>query len=449
MKFKIKEILLFLLIVGGALLLRVWRYEYFPIGGETADESAWTLLGASLIQERIPASWSSFSAYQNYHYLEGIYNDPIVRPVLDHPPLFSILPGTAHSLKSDWLAAPSFKVIRLPLVLLGALNVGLFWLVAGRFFTRKSWAMVATILFMTIPSLVFGSRLVVAENLLVTWTLAVLWLSTGKVSRSTGWLLIGVSVAAVLTKMTGLIIPVSLVVYGLMTKKKTMVRSGWLGGLLGLGLFALYGAVYNWQLFVAVFATQAARELGLATLQNRLFMHPTLVKHVFFDGWKIAGLFAAVAMLTKNALDKKWLLVQLLTVVSLLLIVFSVGESTFHGWYDLALWPLLVLSLTALLQEIFAANNGLLFGLLWLLLLPAVRLGLVAADQYLQLSNLAIRAIVLAGFLPLGWQVFGYKRLMKITLAILLLVLIVSNVIPVFSLTHETYWEQASFFAIW
>jgi len=74
---KIKEILLFTLILLAAFFLRVWQYYDFPIGGETADESAWTLLGASLIQERVPTSWSYFLPYENYHYVEGVFYAPM------------------------------------------------------------------------------------------------------------------------------------------------------------------------------------------------------------------------------------------------------------------------------------------------------------------------------------------------------------------------------------
>lgn len=446
---KIKVLLVPLALIILAFLLRVWHYEYFPIGGETADESAWTMLGASLIQTRIPASWSFFAAYQNYHYLEGLYQAPIVRPVLDQPPLFALLPGAAHSLKSTWLALPSFKVIRLPLVLLGTINVALFWLVAQKFFLKKNWALFATLLFATIPSLVFGSRLVLAENLLVTWSLLALWLSFALPNRKTFLLLIGVGAAAVFTKVAGLTIPVSLVLYGLMMKKKVFVQTGLIGAIIGLGLFALYGAVYNWPLFVSVFLTQSARDIGLATLQNRLFLHPTLVKHVFFDGWKILGLFALVFSFGKKPAQKNFLLVQIMAIVSLLFIALTVGESTFHGWYDLMLWPMLVLAIGRMVEEIVTTSNMLLFGVVWLLLLPTLRLALVATDQYLHVPSLLMRGIVLAGFLPLGWQVLGWKRLMKITLVILAVVVIASNLIPVFFLTHDAYWLQAAFFEVW
>ncbi|MFH2118331.1 MAG: glycosyltransferase family 39 protein [Candidatus Paceibacterota bacterium] len=447
---KTKNLLIFLLLIAVAFLLRSWHYAYFPIGGETADENAWTLLGSSLIQEGTPASWSYFSAYDNYHYIEGVYNAPIVRPDLDHPPLFSLLPGTAHSLKADWLAAPSLKVIRLPLVILGAINVGIFWLVLRQVFTQK-WALVGTSLFLTIPSLVFGSRLVVAENLLVTWILLTLLIifnksSLTKQNRWTGWLLALFSAAAVLTKVSGLIIPASLFIYGLLIKQPKITKIAGIGGLLGASLFALYGAIYNWPLFLAVLTDQSARQLGLATLQNRLFLNPALVRHPFFDGWKVLGLFASFWLLVQPTKNKKLLLVHLFTIFSLLFIGLTVGEDTFHGWYDFVLWPSLIISSTALLQTIWQTKNGLLVGLVWLLLLPSLRLALMFSDNYADLGNWLMRGIVLIGFLPLGWQALNRQNLIRKTMLVLFVILLTANLTSILSITHEAYWLQADFF---
>jgi hypothetical protein len=444
----IRKHLALFLVITVSLFLRWWNYAYFPVGGETADEYAWTMLGASLIQEGAPASWSYFSAYENYRYVEGIFDAPIVRPALDHPPLFSLLPGAAHSIKSFWLDSPSLKVIRAPLVILGAVNVGIFWLVCRQIFTKKSWAIVGSILFMTIPSLVFGSRLVVAENLLVTWILLALLLIFNKSNRWTVPGLMVICMAAILTKIAGLIIPVSLLAYGLLTGQPKLSKAAGVGGLLGVGLFAWYGAFYNWSLFWAIFLDQADRQLGLATLQNRLFLNPTIVRHLFFDGWQILGLFASFWLLARPKKNEKLLFVHLLTIVSLLFVVLSAGESTFHGWYDYVLWPTLIISLTVLVKHIWQTGNNLLLGLAWLFLLPGLRLSLLFIDNYAKLSNWSIRGLVLVGFLPLVGQLIGRPAWAKKMLWLIFLILIISNVTTVLALSHEVYWEQAAFFEL-
>lgn len=436
--------------VVAALLLRSWHYANFPVGGETADEYAWTLLGASLIQEKAPASWSYFPAYENYHYVEGVYDAPIVKPVFDHPPLFSLLPGIAQSLKADWLTPPSLKVIRLPLVILGALNVGIFWLVAQKIFSKK-WAVLGTGLFLTIPSLVFGSRLVVAENLLVTWILLALLIvfqptAGNRQHRWTMPLLILINLAAVLTKIAGFILPVSLIAYGLLSHRTKLAKAAAIGAVLGAGLFAFYGAIYNWQLFLAVLTDQSTRRLGLATLQNRLFLNPALVRHIFFDGWKVLGLFSGFWLISQTEKFKKMLLVPLLMVVTLLFIALTVGENTFHGWYDFILWPSLIISLTALLQQLWQTKNGLLFALVWLLLLPNLRLFFIVSGNDQALNNWLIRGLVVLGFLPLAEEIFHRQKLINKTIGLLLIVLLLVNIANIFLIDQQTYWLQAAFF---
>lgn len=446
MKKHLKTFLVVAIIALG-FVLRLWRYEQFPVGGETADEWAWTTLGASLIQERIPASWSYFPAYDDYHYKEGVYEAPIVRPVFDHPPLFSLIPGIAHTIKGHWLELPSLKVIRLPMVLLGTVNLCLFWLVARKMFDKENWALVATLLYAVIPSVVFSSRLVVAENGLVTWILLTLLVVLGRQTARTRWWLLALSVAAVLTKITGLMIPASLAIGGGLLKRREYIVSGLVGGALGLGLFALYGALYNWELFIAVFFIQSDRAIGLATVPNRLFMHSTLVRHAYFDGWKWLGIFATFSLLMEKS--KKWIMPTVMTLTALFFMAVTVGESTLHGWYDIVLWPTFVLSIAWFMQMMFEKQNGVLMGITWLMLLPTVRLAAITSGALEHLRTLAIRGIVAAGALPLFGNWIHSKKFFQYSAVILLAFILVSSAVLVFSVNHLAYWEQANFFEIW
>lgn len=446
-----KKILFPVLLVIFALFLRLWQYEYFPIGGETADEFAWTLLGASLIEERAPTSWSYFEGYKDFYYKEGIFPAPLVRPALDHPPLFSFLPGAAHAFKTEWIEYPSLKVIRLPLVLLGGANALLFWCVAQKVFPQKKWAVVASLLFATIPSIVLSSRLVVAENLLVTWTLVAWWLVLGKQRRWTIWAIALACALAVLTKISGLVVPATLAAYGLLSKNARLAKLAALGGFGGLIAFALYGVFFNWSLFVEIFFAQSSRDLGLATLQNRLFLHPTLVRHIFFDGWKIAGLFATVFALGSLGKAEKLSPLVLIAISSLLNLVFialTAGEATFHGWYDIVLWPGLVLALVAAGKQMLEKNDGLALGFLWLLLLPAVRVAVSLTGTVETLSPLLVRLVVLIGFLPFGLQILGRPRLIQQSAVVLLGILLLANCVAILGVTQEAYWLQAAFFEL-
>jgi len=96
------------------------------------------MLGASIIQEQQPTSWSYFGAYQDYIYQDnGEDKAPWVRPDVDHPPVFSLIPGFFHSLKGSWDQIPSIKLIRFPMVLIGTINIWLLYLVAQKYSKKR------------------------------------------------------------------------------------------------------------------------------------------------------------------------------------------------------------------------------------------------------------------------------------------------------------------------
>lgn len=443
------DILILAVIFCLAFGLRVNKYWDFPVGGETQDESAWAFLGASLLQVGQPTSWSHFSPYQSNYIYQKQENFTLVRPVLDHPPLFSFLPGLAHSLKNDWQVFPSIKLTRLPMVFLGALNVLLLTLVAKRFFNnRLAWAM-GGIIYAVGPSFVFSSRLVVAENLLITWSLmAILTLSLDKLKHRTE-LLVFIGAAAVLTKIAGLVIPASILLYGLASKDKKITLTGALGAALGLAFFALYGAFFNWSLFVEILGSQAGRDLGLATLHNRLFLHPTIVEKFFFDGWLFLGIFSSMLLIIKK--NTRLSAVSIFLLVNLFFIALTSGEQTFHGWYDYVLQPLFIISMLVLGEEIFLKKSWLLFAFSWLLILPVFRLAALGGDFYHSLPSLVLRLVTLLGFVPYAISVFGLmneKKVSKFAYSLLLFA-VVASIFASLTFGQVAYWEGHQFFSQW
>jgi hypothetical protein len=440
-----KKIIIFSLLVTSGFLIRVYNYYHFPVFGETADEWAWTMLGASLIQEQTPASWSYFTDYEDkYIYRTDIYNAPIVRPVFDHPPLFSLLPGIAHSLKAHWLDLPSAKLVRFPMIIIGSVNVGLFWLVADKFFNKKKFSLLATVLFITIPTLVFGSRLVVVENLLVTWTILAFYAVLNSDKKWSMKLVFILSLVSILTKVSGLVIPASILGYAFLEKNWKLFKTSLLGLLLGIGLFFVYGAIYDLQLFLKLLSSQSTRDLSFVTLQNRLFIHPVVIRHLLFDGWKILGVFVSIFMLSNK--DKKYLFLNITFLMNLVFILFSVGGTTYHGWYDYLLWPVLIINIVELIKLILEKNSWLLAGMQWLLLLPLFNLAFFKLNLLNSLSVWSMRTIFSIGFLPAVFESLNLKKLSKFTYFLILVLLIVTNLFVALTMDATTYWNQAAFF---
>lgn len=444
------DVLFALMVVILAFFLRIDRYWEFPIGGETQDESAWAFLGSSLIQTGKPVSWSFFSAYEpNYIFVRRNGDSPLVSPVLDHPPLFSLLPGLAHTIKGDWQNYPSIKVTRLPMILLGTINVALLLLVARNFFTQKKWIYITGLIYAVAPSFVLTSRLVVAENIMVTWTLLALLVLPYTKWRWQFLSLTLIGCAAILSKVSGLVVPAAIFLYGLSIRDSKIWKAGLIGAIAGILGFVLFGAFYNFNLFLEILSSQAGRELGWSTLQNRFFLHAGIVEKFFFDGWIFFGLFCLPLVLFRK--EKKYLPLNLFLIVNLFFILLTSGEQTFHGWYDYTIYPLLALSISIVLAEVFEQKNWLLFSFFWLMLLPVFRTAAIHGGWYSELSSLAIRFVASVGFLPFFLSLFKFLPTKKTHWLpyFLLGLILLASVYAVLVFNQVNYWEEHQFFKTW
>ena len=148
-----------------AFTLRIYQYYEFPVYGETADELAWTYLGSSLIEERVPGSWSHFATYEkNKAVILKRENATLVQPALDNPPLFGLIPGLAHRFQGHWINQPSVKVIRFPMIFLGIFNIWLLFLYLNKTNFSQLANKLIILIFAIAPSFVFASRIQVHIN---------------------------------------------------------------------------------------------------------------------------------------------------------------------------------------------------------------------------------------------------------------------------------------------
>lgn len=444
-KSQLNTMLLVIGIIVLAGVLRSHKYAEFPPIGETKDEYAWTFLGASLLQTGQPISWSHFATYQPIRVIHfGADQFPLVTPAMDHPPLFSLIPGLFQTMVASWDQEPRFTVIRFPMVLLGVINVLLVYLVGQSLYQKKT-ALLATLFFATAPLFVFSSRMVLAENLLITELLAAIWIYHSKsFSRFKFPLLTIFLASAVLTKLAGIVLPASFLLLALVNKDKKLLISSMLGLVLGAGLFALYGGWYDWSTFISTFAAQSQRLIGLATLHNRFFLHPNILSRIFIDGWLTLGLLALLwSSFTRG--EKKYQLIHLSGLLTLLFIAVTVGETTYHGWYAYPLFPLFALAVADVLVTLIEKKNWLGIWLIWLLILPAFRTA--TGYQEMEISPLIIKVLVLLGGLPLGLSLLKVTQpLIKVALSCLLIAVLWAHIMTVWNVRAERYWEDDEVF---
>ena len=447
-----KDWLIFGLILLLGCGLRYYQYGQFPIAGETLDEYAWSTLGASLIEQHYPASWSAFHAYsqkQTGYFYRGW---PIVAPSLDHPPLFAFLPGFFHAVTTDWWQIPSIIAIRFPMIGLGGLNLLLFCLISRRYLTSP-WSYLAGVIYGVAPLVVFSSRLALAENFLQTILLMFILLAGKNLVKKLPWLLTLLATVAVLTKVAGLILPLAIISWYLWQNQRRPVMYVVAGIGLGLIIWLCYGLMIDAPLFWAVQVSQGARDIGLTTLINRWLLHPALIRNFYFDGWWYlgwVGLFASIMGLIKNKTDRLYPLLTL-TVAFLvwhtLFIMLSVGESTFHGWYDFTILPIIIWWGVYFLQLIWRSKTYLVWWLVWLLLLPGLRWTISFYLPLPELSSGLTRLIIGLGLLPFLVAKFTRRDLWAQTAMLLLLGLIlVYSVLTVINMNDRIYSEFDTFY---
>jgi len=440
-------VLIFLLGTG----LRMHNYWLFPVGGETADETAWTMLGSSLLQTGQPTSWSSFPSYTNAELVVWAGNEfRLVSPALDHPPLFGLVPGSVVTLMGQfWKQLPSIKLIRAPLILIGSINLFLFAYWMWRLSVSKVWKTVSFLLFATAPAWVFLSRLVVSENLLTTWLLllAVVLQSKSK------WRLQAIVILHALLPLTKAIgIPLAIAsVLILFTEKEwnQFWKPALVGLLAGLGGWLFYAAIFDFDLWWQVQFLQTRRGTGLANLYNSFLWRPVLINKIFLDPWTWLGHIVAGLWLVRDD-DKKtsrwqrWWGLSWLSYWGFLLI--SVGENVTHGWYQIAMLPMLAIGFGAAIDWIWSRISWWGLALISLLLTLPVRTGLyywLGKQLFIWQAGLQRMWLVGVGIIVLfGVMKLKNRQIFKLAGLLLIGLVVIGNILTVTQIDQWKYWEE-------
>ncbi|MFC1646686.1 ArnT family glycosyltransferase [Patescibacteria group bacterium] len=343
-------ILLFFIIFLGIFLRRI-DYQTIPRLGATFDEFAWPWLGISLIQNKVPVSWSPHQQYENrqaiYIHGAGFW---LVAPYLEHPPVFGLVTG-AYALTTgikDMLEVTPAKIRKLSLGL-GALSILMVYLITSSIYGPPVGLMSA-LLYSTIPTVVIGSRLVQNENFLIpVWLTAIYFVNKYLGNKKRKYLYLSavlcglISLAKVPWLVAGLSVSMILSFKG---KWKDAVFVGFVTAGF-FSLFILYGAILDWDLFVSLWKLQIARyDISYAGFFST-FTRPLLVDRYFLDGWVLAGWFSIVFLL-KNI--KKHYLVAIPFLAYLIIYIFAIPDEPSHGWYRYPFLPFLLTSLAIFIK---------------------------------------------------------------------------------------------------
>jgi hypothetical protein len=336
---------LFVLFVG----VRFYHLDRAPEHNATTDEYAWTWSGMTFFKDGEPTGWSNLKAYEklrktvrwrDHKYL-------IVRPWLDHPPLYSFFAGGVMHLQGyrDMYDVDLWRM-RLGSLFLDAVSFILLSLVLGILATGPE-RLIALLLFSVLPLVVLHQRLVVSENMIVPLTLGAVLLTLYQRRRYAIWrsvLLFLIAVMLPLTKVAGLSASVFLTMWTLACtpQRSRFVNAGCvaLGTVLGIGGYIAWGRHFGPELFNEVMNNHQGRFKGFSGLEVLLFEPKYIAKHVP-DLLTVIGCALALGSLAQPR-PTAWGLAVLSYAACM---AFFADDHRVFGWYFIPLYPWLCAAL--------------------------------------------------------------------------------------------------------
>ena len=362
-----------LLLLG--LGLRLFDYGVMPGFRENGDERFAEWNGYSLLTEGTTRGWTLWPGrYRGTAHIEQreIFGQRwfVVTPYFEHPPLLHLLVGAAALLGgAENFVQPRLTDTRLVPIALFVPTLLLLYALGRRLLPRGRGALLACLLYATLPVLVLQGRVIKEEALLVPLLLGgllffVRWRDGGRRRRDLVWagLLVGLCTAA---KLTGAVFAIALVLmvlrYGDLRDTLVAAAAASIGPLLVL----LYGAALGWHAFWLATSIQATGRPTHFNIFPRFF-DDSLVNHNLVGRGQLLFLwlaYVAAALRDRRTLDPAWTLPPLLYLIG---IAISSGNWTF-GWYFLPLYPFLCLGAGSFLDALWR-EPGLLRGLLFVTL---------------------------------------------------------------------------------
>jgi 4-amino-4-deoxy-L-arabinose transferase-like glycosyltransferase len=327
-----------------------WHHlDKAPAHNDTTDEYAWTWSGMTLIKDGVPIGWSNLSAYKRkrevVYWRDHKYN--IVKPYLDHPPLYSLYAGA-------WIMAWGHRdmydvdlwQMRTGTIPLAALSFILLTLVLRRLLSPAE-VLTGLLFYSVMPLVVWHQRLVVSENMFVPMTLAGVLLLQQQRDKFSWWRTAGIALIGLLlpiTKVAALSSSAFLVIWAFMSDPK---RTRWVsasaiavGTAIGIGAYFWYGRHVDPAVFKKVLTNHHDRFQGFGGMEILLF-EPRLIATPIRDILSAFGCAVALGSLARPQSSPWGVAIFIYSAC----MAFFVNQKTVYGWYFIPLYPWLCTAL--------------------------------------------------------------------------------------------------------
>lgn len=441
---KINFYLLLLMIGIFGIILRFIDYDKVPPFGETRDEFMYPWAGISWLTEGTPSSWSNFPSYKEGNYISFNNVDfRIVSPWLEKPPLYPLITGLFEIINGEI----SFEEVKLSTLRIVPLLLSFITMISIGFLVKEtlneSIAIIATLLYATIPTIVMANRLSLTENLLTPIIILTLFLFVKNLkaeSKTKTLLIILGCVLALLTKNIAFVLPLSLILIYIVQKKYKASLIIAIPSLLAALIHPLIGYFYDWDLFVSVMNQyKIAHAIGLPELVSTIFRFPVIghKENIFQDGSILAGyiLIFSSPFWFKKANGEDLTEKQIIIIFPLLFLAFMnllEGGQTFFGWHFFPIYPFMVILIAKVFYDLFQKPNLIEFTFIFLVIISSsVRFLLILLPNLVN-SWMTILGLILA--ISLLLFLFNKTKYTRLFLTIVFLFYLLINTLTVINL---------------
>lgn len=343
------EVLILAGLAALAASLRLHRLADAPLFMDNADEIQFAWAGMNLIMHGDPITWAYYAGYSSYTKVSAYGTTfPLVHHWMDHPPLFSLLQGGWLMLLGvgDMFAITAEQVRALP-VLFSTATVVLVH-VLGRRFVGPTAALFGAALLATSPGAILIGRQAEPESAQAVLLLVALLLTLRLVEGSGGsWtvtVLLACCLAAPLLKVPGVAIAgicaVILAVHGRWRLAAAQVGAA----AAGLVIFAIYGWLIDWQLFVHIWGVQAGNRIGVMSGYD-FITAPAGANRRLRDGWWILGWIGLALLLARGDRRRELFLVwPAVAYAAAMMVMAGERQAAQYGWYREIIYPSIYLA---------------------------------------------------------------------------------------------------------
>ena len=350
------------------LALRLHNLEINPRADANWDELDWAWVGVSLLSGRGPTGWSLYQLkHQAYAgHVVGLVHIPpqttiaLVRPWLDHPPLFALLVGAwswlsgAHTIE----ALTFVGTIRPLAVILSTATLALTYVLGARIVGPR--VALLSVAFMAVtPAAIILGRIVESEQLLTPIWLLTLLAALAAVDgrrRLLPLVLLGCAITP-LIKVPGIVVGLSVAGAFLYHRRWTWAAGAAAAAVVGLAAFGAWGAAWDWTDFQAVVLGMAHRKENLLSGYVWL-VTPTGDNSQVPDPWWIFGWLGIAAAAALGRKESIWLAWPAAAYLLLMTALASIDWASQYGWYRIPVLPFAYLGTGYLLREAWRRRHA-------------------------------------------------------------------------------------------